>query len=778
LSIEQKAQKCNHQHLFFKQNYNSRSDTLDILHQDISIDFTQFSSNYISATAEIKGLPLLSNVTEIRFDLEGLIADSVFVNNTAIFYTQSPYSLIATLPNYSLGDTLHFRIHYSGYPINDSSWGGFYFQSGYAYNMGVGFDALPHNYGRVWHPCFDSFRERSTYSLHVKTQGNRTSYCGGLRLQVDTLGGDTLISHWLLNNPIPSYLASVAVANYTHSESEYTSINGSLIPIWLASKAIDTADFNASFVHLPDALTAFETFYGPYQWPRVGFTVVPFSGGAMEHATNIAYPLFAVNGNTQYETLFAHELSHHWWGDLITCERAEEMWINEGMASYSERVFLEYLYGYSSYSNSIRTNHKDVLLNAARLDGGYFPLANVPESVTYGNTVYNKGADFAHTLRGVMGETNFYAGIHDLMNTYAFGTINTIELRDFLQGYTSENLESVFDLWAFQPGYPDFRIGNWGYLPFNNNYLVTLNVEQYLNHATNFGINIPVDVQVIGVNNEIHNQRFYTNDIYAGEQSFFNFEIDFEPKHVFLNREDKIHYACLAEEQTVAAPGSHDLTFANTEFDIVSNTTSDSLWIRSELHLTSADRVTYLPNTEYVVSPDRCWYIQTEIPNGIETKTTLRFNGSAAATNALDTALFAEMQLLGLNETNLVLLHRAGSNAEWQEFPTATLFTSGSSTNWNGRFEIANIQPGYYAFAFKTGVIHVPENNNEKTCILFSNNRIRIPLKSGEFKLFSPSGQLIHSEKFSSPMDYSTSHLPTGTYIIQVNDCVQKLFIP
>jgi len=777
-SFRLNAQKCNHQSHFLKENYNSRSDSIDLLHQDIHLDFTAFTNNSIQANAQITALPLLDNLNEIHFDFEGLQVDSAFINSTPVLYSQGIADLHILLPNYQLGDTLLCSIFYHGNPINDISWGGFYFQSGYAYNMGVGFDALPHNYGRVWHPCYDSFRERSTYDLHEKTNGGRVAYCGGTHMNTEILGGDTLVSHWSLNRAIPSYLASVSVSTYTHSESAYQSISGISIPIWLAAKAADTLDMQNSFQHLPNALESFEANYGAYQWPRVGFTVVPFSGGAMEHATNIAYPLFAINGNTQYETLMAHELSHHWWGDLITCERAEEMWINEGMASYSEHIFTEYLYGYDAYAQSIRSNHRNVLLNAARIDGGYFPIAEVPETSTYGNTVYNKGADFAHTLRGIMGDANFFNAIRDVMQTFAFSTINTSQLRDFFQSYTTEDLNAVFDLWTFQPGYPDFRIGFWDVIPTNATYQLSVQIDQYLHHATAFGNNIPVDIEVLGANGEVFNDRFTFTNVLSDDYAIYSTELPFEPKQVTLNRNDRMHYACLAEEQTLNTVGSHDLDFANTEFDILSTASSDSLWIRSEMHLTAADRFTYLPMTEYVISPDRNWYIQTNSAEGFETKTTFRFNGSAAATNALDTALFAEMAVLGLDETQLVLLHRTGTNEIWQEVTDAVLFTSGSATNWNGRFEVPNIQPGYYAFGFKTGVVTTNELNLNSTDFMLLHNRIQTSGNSGMLRIINVSGQVVFEKYIHSQESITTHFLPSGKYIIQMNQQVENWLKP
>ena len=149
---------------------------------------------------------------------------------------------------------------------------------------------------------------------------------------------------WVLNEEIPTYLASVAVARYRQVNWSINALDGTK-PITLVSAGTDTTAMKNGFVNLKDCINGFENYYGPYKWNRFGYCLVPFNSGAMEHATNIAYPR-AVAGNLAYEAeLMAHELSHHWWGDLVTCETQEDMWINEGMATFSSYMFLEWKYG-------------------------------------------------------------------------------------------------------------------------------------------------------------------------------------------------------------------------------------------------------------------------------------------------------------------------------------------------------------------------------------------------------------------------------------------------
>ena len=765
---------CSHKHSFKDfSNSNSRCDTVDIIDTYIYLDFTNFSSNNLRGYADIVVSPLMMNIPQMHLDLEGLTTDSVFVNSVSATFNHTGPDLFINLPNLASWVNFTVRVYYHGSPIHDTSWGGFYYSSGYAYNMGVGMNAIPHNFGRVWFPCFDNFRERCTYTIQTLTDGGRTSYCGGLRSSVENVGGDSLLTTWNLLQPVPSYLASVAVTNYTHVEDEFTSLGGYTRPIWLAARAADTLDMKNSFVHLHDALSAFETKYGNYAFDKVGFTAVPFTGGAMEHATNVAYPLFAIDGTTAYETLYAHELSHHWWGDLITCETAADMWINEGMASYSERIFTEWLYGSDAYSASIRDNHRDVLLNAPRNDGGYFALNAIPETITYGQTVYNKGADVAHSLRGFMGDENFFQAIHDLMSQYQFNTLNSVQMRDFFQAYTTEDLSEFFNGWVFQPGYPDFRLKGFSYSTQFVGYELNVHVDQYLHHNSTHLNNVPLEVTVMDFQGNTDTVLMH----FSGESSTASATVLFEPAHVLLNRADNLHYATLADEAWNATTGSHDLTYANFEYDVIDLGNMDSIFVRAEMHLTSADRVAAIPFTDYIISQDRFWHVNTYANETTSTKMTLRFNGSATATSALDTSLFQLVQQYGMDESNLVLLYRANGFDSWSEASNSTLITSGSTTNWNGRFEVLNPLPGDYAFAFHSGIISVDEMENPSLPFNINNNEITSTHFSGKYCLTNANGQQLLKGKATEGFRVDISEYASGIYFLQLNSVTYKVFL-
>ncbi|MGL5892929.1 MAG: hypothetical protein ACRC3B_23765, partial [Bacteroidia bacterium] len=128
---------------------NERSDTIDILNYTIRLNITDFTTQQISGNTTVRFTPLMNNVTVLPLDLLELTVDSVTHTSGALGYTYNDTLLSITLPAaMNPGDTSEITVWYNGHPETDASgWGGFYFQSGYAFNLGVGFDANPHNYG-------------------------------------------------------------------------------------------------------------------------------------------------------------------------------------------------------------------------------------------------------------------------------------------------------------------------------------------------------------------------------------------------------------------------------------------------------------------------------------------------------------------------------------------------------------------------------------------------------------------------------------------------------
>ena len=367
--------------IFSKTGYSQKSyhpDSINVLNYSIHLDITNITNKFISGYTELTIVPKIDNLHNVQLDLLSFFIDSVIINGNKQLLLDYDDTLL-TLPLSQvahLNDTLIVAIYYYGYPQEDpgtSHWGGFKFTTHSAYNLGVGFEAIPHNFGRCWFPCNDNFTDRATYDFRILVQGTQghVAVCNGTLLSSDTnyVCSGKREFHWAISDEIPTYLASVAVDDYKLVPDTFNGILGR-IPIQLWVRQQDSLNAVLSFVNLKSILALFENKFGPYRWERIGYVGVDFDAGAMEHATTVAYPNACINGNTAYEGLYTHELSHSWFGNLITCSTAQDMWINEGWATFSEMVYEEAFFGRNTFLTNKRSKLNKVLRYNQIEEGG------------------------------------------------------------------------------------------------------------------------------------------------------------------------------------------------------------------------------------------------------------------------------------------------------------------------------------------------------------------------------------------------------------------------
>ncbi|MBL8010745.1 MAG: M1 family metallopeptidase [Flavobacteriales bacterium] len=684
---------------------DQRSDSIDILHTAIHLDLTDWANDRISAHAVLRFAPLVPAVEAIRLDLIDLTVDSVLdANGLDLPFTHTAGTLLVDLGQpYGPGDEVEIAVHYQGEPATDpSNFGGFYLESQYLYNLGVAFTSQPHSYGRSWFPCFDNFVERSAFSFHVTTSGGRTVWCNGSLLGTSALGGDTVRTDWELQETIPSYLASVAAANYRQVHLRFTSIDGDTIPVDLAALPGDTAQLRASFIHLQDAFDRFESCFGAYRWNRIGYHLA--SRGAMEHSTNITYPDFIADGSTQYEATMAHELAHQWFGDLVTCARAEEMYINEGFAEYLSYLFLEAVHGPGRYRSTVRANHYAMLRRCHWEDGGaHYALADVPQDHTYGEHSYNKGADVLHTLRSYLGGTAFCNGLADFLDAYAFRPVTTTELRDHLSAATGQDLTAFFDDWILQPGWAGFEVDSFAVAPQGGPYATTVHVEQKLRAAQHLYTDVPMTVTFVSTTGD----RWSPNDPVplGGALTSFTVDVPFAPVDVLLNADDRISQAVTAVEDTLTGPGTVNLQQA--DLMLIAQSVPSPTPVRVEEHWTAADAWTDQPFL-YMPSPDRWWRVHGTFAPGTQIRARIGYDGRANSAGGLDVGLMEDLPGLPFHEDSLVLLHRPNAHFPWSLWPQQTRTILNSPTDRTGRIEADGLQPGDYTLARRTSAVGLP----------------------------------------------------------------------
>jgi aminopeptidase N len=768
---------------------NLRSDTIDVLNYTINLNITDFTNATIAGNTQVKFTPKQNGITVLNLDLLELIIDSIELNLNNLTYTYNDTLLAINLgTTLNVNDTSVVTVYYHGSPQGDASnWGGFDFASGYAYNLGVGFAANPHVYGRVWFPCFDNFVERSTYEFNIVTNAGKTSYCNGYLAHDTTDGSGNRTRKWIMNEQIPTYLASVAVAAYTQVNQVYNGINGQ-VPIVLAALPADTTNFKNSFVNLNNALSTFENRFGPYMWNRVGYCLVPFNSGAMEHATNIAYPKATANGTLQYQTLYAHELSHHWFGDLATCRTAEDMWLNEGWARYSEYIFTEGLSGYPAYLNSVRTTH-EANLQFNIVKEGNLTLSNIPHEYTYGDHVYDKGADVAHTMRGYMGDSLFFHSVKTYLSQHNYTDVSSNDFLNSLTAASGLDMSDFFNDWVNNPGWCHFSIDSFTVVPQTGNYQVTVYLKQKLTSAPNYYQNVPLNITF----KDATFNEFTSQVVMSGQFGTYTITVPFYPAFVAVNMDEKISHAVAPFYKVIKTAGTHN--FTNAKMNLIVNSISDSAFVRIEHNYTAPDSIKawYQP---YRLSPNHYWKVDGILPATFKAKATISYDGR---TTGFSGNLWLDNLLITGFEDSLVLMHRKNAADDWSVYPYYTRNYQGSNNDKRGQMVIDTLELGEYVLAMQDATsvgINSISTNNSNSISVYPNpakNEIKVDLKSlaingndaGTYSIMDLRGKLLLTGKLITGqhlMSIDLSALASGMYVLSVtknnkNTAQQKIVV-
>jgi aminopeptidase N len=451
-------------------------DRYDVLAYRLDLDFTRMEQQEIHGTAEIDVQTTNAGGRPLLLELRGLKVEEIGWGEKKLSFKTQGDTLIVPLHLPEAGQKATLRVRYGGKPAAPDRFGGFYFKDGLAYNLGVNIPRIPHNDGKAWFPCQDDFTDKARFSYSVRVPVGYVAVCNGT--MTDSLPQDdgTVVYRWSLRDPIPTYLASIAVGPYTVWKSSVAGQKEN-IPVSVYSTQKDGSKTAASFKRLPRAVKILESHFGPYAWERIGYVGVAMEGGAMEHACNIAYPDRCVDGTDACELLWVHELSHAWFGNLVTCATAGDMWLNEGFARYCEGLFLEGTRGRGAFLAELNDLKHQTLTNLPRREG-FLAVADVPEDKTYSGTVYDKGALVVHALRERMGDSLFFAGIRGYLQSRKFGNATTREFRDALSAFTGLELYSFFDDWVHTPGYVHFDVRASGWQETGNASLVQLDLRQ------------------------------------------------------------------------------------------------------------------------------------------------------------------------------------------------------------------------------------------------------------------------------------------------------------
>jgi aminopeptidase N len=724
-------------------------DSIDVLHYGIHLEIIQISQNKVSGKAVLRFCPLFDNTSRFGFDLQRLTVDSIRLDNQIIAFSHAQ-NIIRFGDNQSFNttDTLTAEIFYQGTPAKDpTGWGGFYFAGGQAFNLGVGMSVNPHVYGRAWYPCIDNFTDKAPYDFFITTLPNHKAICGGMLLS-DTINGQgNKVWHWKLDQPTPTYLTSVAVADYQKVEFNYAGINGN-IPVEIFCTSGQVGSVTTAFAGVPQMIQIFENAFGPYPFPRAGFSVISFSSGAMEHTMNIAYPNNAISTSLSDQALIAHELSHMWFGNNVTCATAEDMWMNEGWASYCEAVFVEGRDGAQAGKTYSLNNHKFVLQRAHVNDGAILPLYGIDHNNTYGTTVYKKGADVVRTLRGYLGDSLFFNAVKQWFVQNEFTSRTTHQFRDFLSENTGIDLVPFFDSWVFNAGFPHYALS--GFEVNGTNATVEIRQSRLGSHF-------------IGDANRV-NVTFFNSPTdtatrmieFDGRTGTANFELPFEPKFAIVDYHCLLGDATIKQEKMVR--GSQ-MAFADQYFTVYPQTFTDSAWVHVTYNMVKPQNFGQIFDG-IELTPHYYWTVNMESYGSFRGRT--RFMHTTSQ-NPADTTW------MPLPTDRMEMLYREKPDQPWTKLHIQ------NSLSWTSGFAyVDSLKAGEYAFGiWRYDIVALPDELSQNDIQIVPNpakGKVSFILGKTPFssvEIYSLEGKQMGTVNAHNreSIDLDISHFPEGTYI-------------
>lgn len=506
---------------FLITEFDHPENPVDILHYDISLEVF-LDLHEIVGTTEIEMTASTEAITDIRLDLRQLTADSVWDATGSLSYFQLADSIFITLgETLNPGDTTDVFISYGGEPYHES-WGGFWFIGEIlAYHIGVGISTEGQTMGKCMFPCWDHQNDKATFDFHITCDEEMYAVANGDSAGV-TFNGGKATYNWTIDQQMPTYLVALNVGDYEvlHDSTDAR--------IYYYVYSWDVEDALASFVNVDLMMANIESIFGPYPW-NTRFSLVETPKGDMEHVSHVTHVASAVNGNTNYDWLIAHEMTHHWWGCCVTMADWQHIWLKEGFATLGEALWME-TYGQESYDDYM-INH---IMKPYLQSGEIFPISNpqTPAEV-FSATTYDKAGSVLHMLRYVLGDEDFFGALNYYFNNHLFGLVWTDDFRDDLESYLSTDIDWFFDTWIHGWGYPIYDIEHSA-TQSGTNWELTIDLSQIQTTQTIF--EMPLEFLVHGVAGDTL-VTMWNNQETQSETYTVSFEPDsitFDPYHHIL----------------------------------------------------------------------------------------------------------------------------------------------------------------------------------------------------------------------------------------------------
>ncbi len=421
----------------------------DVLNTKIDIEVSPAAATIVG-TVTITVRSLVPNLATfvVYLNPTGGAQSVTAVGGAAVSRTHVGDKVTLTLDHpYNINDEFTVSISYAGAPNDGIYWG--------SHNPGTGPVPIVATlseafHARGWWPGKDVLNDKSTFDIWVTVPGGYVVASNGLLQGIDPLSAGRNRYRWRESNPMIAYLASLAIADYQQYDLIYNHLGDTMPMNFFMLPENNTPAAQAQCATFVTQVETFSNVFGQYRFvnEKCGMAETPTLGGTfMEHQTLPSMPTFAITW------VNAHELAHQWWGDDITCETWGDIWLNEGMASFSEAIWEQFHPGGSFAAYQTRMSQR----RPSDTDGRVYVLdINHEGAIFSGNNIYHKGSWVAHMLRHVLGDTAFFQGLRDYRTALGGSSATTAEFAAAMSASAGWDLTWFTNQWIMNAGSPDY----------------------------------------------------------------------------------------------------------------------------------------------------------------------------------------------------------------------------------------------------------------------------------------------------------------------------------
>jgi aminopeptidase N len=394
----------------------------------------------------------------------------------------------------------------------------------------------------------------------------------------------------------------------------------------------------------------------------------------MEHTDNIALATSVISGNTDNEEYLAHELSHMWSGNKVTCAEAGDMWLNEGFAQFWGAFYEVGVYGEQHFQNTISTlvNTINTWCNSPN---NWMPLNNMPLNMTYdGSAVYDRGAVIVNTMMNYMGRENFLAAMRQYFDEYAYQAATSEQLCEALTQYSGMDMHGFFDTYVYSSGMPHLYAVIKSVEQVEEWFDVTVELRYQHIGDTHIGQNNAYELTFIGPDFQLETARVVWN----GLQYEATISVGFEPIGVVGDFNN--NWLDGRTQKNFMLKSSSQQNFGS--FKVEATSFTDSVFVAVENHLVGPYDDPLVPYL--TLSSKHFWTIN-------------RFDfGEAEVKGLFDYSLSSDGDIIQTVNDSATLLYRRDASEAWHEIA----YTVYSGSTWNhGRLIVDNLLPGEYTIA-------------------------------------------------------------------------------